>query len=297
MKPRAASRAATVGILILVLAALFSTAALGEEKSRWEKFRGNFSDEKEVPPEDELFAEAEAYFYGRETWFGRLVKKTRGEDSKAYQEWRGIKRKNMSRAQELYQMFADNYRFSARAPIAELRSADCAFHLDNYEEASILYRQFRLLHPRRPEAPYALFMEANCHYERMLKPGRDQTETQKAAALYQELLKSHPGSPHEEEARTKLDECRTRLAEHEFIVADFYFKRKEYWAAAARYRGVQKNYSDLGFGDKAMFQEAACYEALGKTEMARALYDKTAASFPESDHGKKAREKVDQLRQ
>ena len=251
--------------------------------------------EKKLPPAEEVFKQAEELYNGRETWIGKLVRKTAGEDSKLYQKGYGIKRKNETKAVELYQQVVDNYPFSKYAPIASLRLADCQYALENYEEARLYYEQFLKAHPKSEEAPYALFREGMCHYQQMLKVGRDPDETRQTAAIFSDFLARYPQDPRASEATEKLRECRDRLAKYELMVADFYFRHREYWAAAARYRGVWQIYSGLGYDGKAMFQEAACYQSVGKLDRAAALYNKLIETWPNDEYAAKARLRIDAI--
>lgn len=279
---------------MLLLAAFFLCGAETEKGNLWDRIKGAFQDkEKPLPPVEEVYNEAEQYYHGRETWLGKLVRKTQGEDSWTYRKGLGIKRKNYIQARELYQQVVDNYPFSKYSPPSELKIADCHFQLEEYEQAVVLYRLFVKMHARREEVPYALYQEGMCNYNRMRKPSRDQDHTRSAVASFSELAGRFPDDAYGIQAAEKLNECRTRLAEHELLVADFYYKHKEYWAAAARYREVWRGYPGLGFDDRALFLEGSCYERLGKNEMAEEMFRRTVDAFPETEYGKKASQRLE----
>lgn len=273
-------------------------AAPGAEPKRnlFQEWRDKLNKPKEPPPVDELFKQAEENYNGRETVWGKLVRKTAGEDSKLYKKGWLIKRKNETRALEQYQQIVDNYPFSKHAAIAQLRVADCNYALENWEEARINYELFLKLYPKSPEVPGAMLRLGNCHYEQMQKPGRDQDQTNQAVLTYTDLLARFPEAPEAAEAKTKLTECRTLQARHELIVADFYFKRKDYWAAAARYRGVWQVFSGLGFDARSQFMEGSCYESLGKTDRATELYNQASAQTDDPDYVGKAKARIEALR-
>lgn len=279
-------------VVTIALLGFFLISAEGDSEGFWSRLKKAMSDEeKPLPPVEEVYSEAQRFYSGRETLWGKRVRKTRGEDSRAYQNWPLIRKKNYPRALELFQEVVDNYPFSRYAPVAELRIADCHFHMEDYIEAALLYDLFVKMHPKREEVPYALYHQGMCHYNLMRKPSRDQDETRDTYAIFRELVAGFPEDPNAADAGVKMVECRQRLARHELLVADFYFKRREYWAAAARYRGVWQGYSELEFTDMAMFMEASCYEELGKAARARALYGRLIESFPESNYTSKAKGK------
>ncbi len=262
-------------------------------ETSWERFKGMFKKkEKEPPPVEILFALAESHYSGKETWYGKSIRKIYGPNGWAYKNFWWVRRKDYTRALELFQTVVDKYPFSRFAPKAELRMADCQFELDNLEEAAVLYDMFIKLHPRREEVPYAIYKNGVCHYERMLKPYRDQEETRLAAEAFSDLLARFPNSPYANKAKGPLDESRTRLAKHEMIVGKFYYRNRDYWAAAARYRGVWRDYPGLGFDEEAMFMEASCYDELGKRERAIPLYEKIIQTFPGGDYAAKSKNKT-----
>jgi outer membrane protein assembly factor BamD len=85
------------------------------------------------------------------------------------------------------------------------------------------------------------------------------------------------------------------LAQHELLIAQFYFKKREYWAAAARYHGLWQSYPGQAMNDEAMYMEATCYEKLGKNDLAKPVYQQAAEVFPESDYGRKSAERLKAL--
>jgi outer membrane protein assembly factor BamD len=290
----AASRA-RLGLLLVAAIFLLPALAVPQENA-FSRIKAKLSHkEKKLPPAEEVFQRAEELYNGKETWLGKLVRKTAGEDSKLYKTGHGIKRKNEAKAAELYQQVVDNYPFSKYAPIASLRLADCQYALENYEEARLYYEQFLKAHPQSEDAPYALFRDGMCHYQQKAKVGRDPDETRQAAAIFTDFLARYPQDPRASEATEKLRDCRDRLAKYELLVADFYFHHREYWAAAARYRGVWQVYSGLGYDGRAMFQEAVCYQSMGKLDRAVPLYNKLIETWPNDEYAAKARERIDAI--
>ena len=53
-------------------------------------------------------------------------------------------------------------------------------------------------------------------------------------------------------------------------------------AAAGRYEVVLRDYADLGFADRALFDLANCYRRLGEEEKAAQLFEVLRRDFPQS---------------
>ncbi len=139
------------------------------------------------------------------------------------------------KAVELFQEVIDNYPYSEQATQAELKIADIHFDRGRYEEAASYYQDFVELHPNHPSVAYAVFRNGESSFRRMREPDQDQSATRDAIAQYQVLLERYPGFDQAQLAREHLHAAENSLALHEVGVADFYFDRGNYQAAARRY--------------------------------------------------------------
>ena len=92
------------------------------------------------------------------------------------------------------------------------------------------------------QASYAYYLIAMSHYERISDVGRDQRTTEFARAALQEVVRRYPDSDYARDARLKIDLTEDNLAGREMSVGRFYLARREYAAAAIRFRHVIENY-------------------------------------------------------
>ncbi len=203
-------------IVILVVSAVFSLSGCGLWKDLWE--RG----ERAKPTPEGLYQ--------------------RGYE--AYQDGR------YKKAIESFQRVRDEYPLSNMAILAELGIADSHFSDENYGEAELAYTDFINLHPTNDNLPYAMYQLGMCHYNQMYSIDRDQTETIKARKEFETLIARFPGSKFSFMAEKMLRECKQNLAEHEFYVGKFYFKRKQYKAALKRFEKILRDYANLGLDYK-----------------------------------------------
>lgn len=183
-----------------------------------------------------------------------------------------------AKAIETFQQIVDNYPYSDLAVMAELKIADAYFADEKYEEALSYYRDFSELHPNHEAVPYTLLQAARCHIEQSKSANRDQTAARHAIGFLDKLLASHPDSPQAVEGRELWTQMRSRLAEHELGIADFYYSREEWQAAADRYRGVIQRYSGLGYDEEARERLSDCYEEMNLPDEAKRVLEGTAAS-------------------
>ena len=169
-----------------------------------------------------------------------------------------------------FQTIKDEYPFSPYTLLAELKIADSHYNREEYAEAIYQYEDFIKLHPRNEAVPYALFQIGMSYFKQMRSIDRDQDTTRKAVAEFQRLIRTHPDSPFRVRAENRLSICLQNLALHELYVGRFYFKKKNYKAAKARFEGVIKNFPDLGQYSEALSYIKKCDEKLKVIEEKRA---------------------------
>ena len=167
-------------------------------------------------------------------------------------------------ATEAFQKIKDRYPYSKYAIVAEMKMADTLFIQSSYDEAYDAYKEFEKLHPKHPSIPYVIYREGMCHYEQMDSVDRDQTHSMKAREEFGRLVNRFPKSIYASRARMKIRRCYRDLAQHELYVGRFYFKKKEYGAAAARFRYAIEHYPDVGQYYEALEYLGKCEEKLAK---------------------------------
>ena len=188
-----------------------------EDSGSWFNIFSSDEDEEEaLPPEAQLTARAIEYF----------------------------QKERYQLAEEEFQKIRDRYPFSPYATVAELRLADCKYYRGIYEEAIPLYQDFEKLHPTNEAIPYVIFQIGSCYYNLMDTPDRDQTATKNMIATYERLITRYPDSPFTLEAEKRIKEGRALLAEHEWVVAQWYFRTDQLTQGVKRLENIISLYSD-----------------------------------------------------
>ncbi len=154
------------------------------------------------------------------------------------------------KAAQSFQRVKEEYPLHPMAILAELGVADSQFSDKSYADAELSYNEFINLHPTNENLPYAMYQLGMCHYNQMLTIDRDQGETKKATKEFERLIARFPSSKFAFMGEKMLRECRQRLAEYEFYVGHFYYKRQLYKAALGRFEMLAKNYANLGLDHK-----------------------------------------------
>ncbi len=174
------------------------------------------------------------------------------------------------RAIEHFTRVKELFPLHALALMAEMGIADAHFSDGQYAEADLAYTDFLNLHPTNENIPYVMYQIGICHYNQMQGIDRDQTETIRTAKDFERLMARFPTSKFAIMAEKKLRECRQRLAESEFYVGEFYFKREKYKAALARFEYLAKTYPTLGFDYQTNIYLAETKKRLAEEEAKKA---------------------------
>ena len=178
-------------------------------------------------------------------------------------------------------------------PLVRLALADSTYYLGDdlsLIEARSKYLDFVTLYSDHPKAPYAQFQAGMCSVKQIYSASRDQAQTQVAIADFREIDKRWPRSAYARAARQFIGKGQDGLAEHEFLVASFYWKKKAYRAATERYTSLLENHPAYRQKDKV-------YYWLGRTLMdartpdeARVWLDQVLTEYPRSKYAKMAKE-------
>ena len=140
--------------------------------------------------------------------------------------------------------------------------------------------------------PYTLWRSALCHQRQVLDPGRDQSATRNAIEFLDRLLLEHPRSEYGVEAETMWRELKTTLAESVQAIADFYYSREEYEAAAERYRALLDEYPGLGLDAAVLYRLGECYAALQRRDEADRIFRTLVAHYGDSEYAYLARREL-----
>jgi len=201
-----------------------------------------------------------------------------------------ISKKKWELGRQYLRFVAENYANDPIGRQAALKLADSYFDEGTtlgYLEAQTRYRDFRNRYPSSPRADYALFRLAQTADKEAEKPDREQTNTRLAATSYRELILGYPDSPYITEARARLQRIRNLLAEHEYLVGRFYYRRKAFNAARGRFDTILQAYPDYSSVDRVLLELGFAQRKLGNEQKALESWQRLARDFPESQWAKK----------
>ncbi len=195
-------------------------------------------------------------------WFGKEKKPDKPPDIMADEGIKQLKKKKYDDAVETFEKIKDRYPYSEQAMLAQIKLADAYYYKKKYDEALGAYKEFEKLHPTNKAVPYCIYRQGLCYYRQRSTIDRDQTFTLKALEEFRRLKQKYPNSEHVPKAEKFMARCRRDLGEHEFYVAEFYFKAKRYQAALDRFQDLAQEYPDLPQQAKAKKYIEECQKIL-----------------------------------
>lgn len=182
------------------------------------------------------------------------------------------------------------YPYTKFAALADLRTADTHLRRGKHIEAVDAYRNFLKFHPNHEEAPYAMLQIGEAYFSQIpedwffMPPSAEKEQANVKLALtgFQDMVARYPQSKAAETARERIKDCQRKLAEHELYVADFYFSREVFRAAAGRAETILNTYSNLGYDEQALWIAGWSRYQTGELEKAVEHLQRLRAEFPKS---------------
>ena len=174
-------------------------------------------------------------------------------------------------------------------PLVRLALADSTYYLGDdlsLIEARSKYLDFVTLYSDHPRAPYAQFQAGMCSVKQIYAASRDQTQTQLAIDDFREIDKRWPGTPYARAARQFIGKGQDGLAEHEFIVGTFYWKKRAYQAATERFTDLLEKFPAYGQKDKVYYWLGRTLIDARSPDEGRVWLDQVLNQYPRGKYAK-----------
>ncbi len=164
-------------------------------------------------------------------------------------------------------------------------------------QAEAEYKDFILFYPNMEEAAQAQNRVCQIHYREMEKSDRDWTQSLRAEDECRQLLVQFPNSKFAPEATQRLRNIQESLAEHEFVVGNFYFVRGANPAAANRLNALADDYPLYSKADEALYEAGESYSKMGPRfrQKAANMYGRVVSDYPLSERADDAQQNLTQM--
>lgn len=197
--------------------------------------------------------------------------------------FRYLERRDFDRAAAFFDEVERQHPFSEWARRAMLMAAFANYQANKYDEAISDAERFIALHPGSSSAPYAYYLIALSHYERIYDVGRDQSTTRNAFDALQQIVRRYPDTSYAQDARIKIEMTQDHLAGKEMSVGRWYMRNGYFLAAINRYQNVLRDYPTTSHVPEALHRLVESYVALGIDTEARQVASVLGYNYPGSD--------------
>lgn len=178
------------------------------------------------------------------------------------------------------------------APFAQLKIADSYAKEKKYEVAVAEYQKFLESYPDHQYAVYARYQIAMTYFNQIGGPDRGHTWAAMALEEFERLKKMFPRNPYKDIIDIRIQQCKSVLAEHEFLVGKFYYKKGSYNAAIGRFEELIEKYPDYGKEDHVLFYIGMSYKNLGQKNKAIEYLTSLLKKYPNSKLAKDAKKEL-----
>ncbi len=157
-------------------------------------------------------------------------------------------------------------------PDIKLALADAYYYQGgtvNVIEAQSRYEQFLSFYPLHPRASYARYMIGLCLFEQAEDPENDQDYSLKALRHFERMIRELPrDDPWYAPAKVMYLKCQDRIAEHEWLIANFYYRREHWMGAIRRLETLIDRYPAARRREEALYLLARSWQRQGNPERA-----------------------------
>jgi outer membrane protein assembly factor BamD len=169
-------------------------------------------------------------------------------------------------------------------PLVKLALADAYFYqlgTTSAIEAQSRYEQFLNFYPLHPMSSYARFQVGACLLEQASDPSNDQEYPRRARDHFRAMLRElPPGDPWRLAALQAAARAGDMLAEHDWLVAQFYRQRGKPLGEIQRLARLVDDYPSSQRREQALFQLGQAYAQAGDPAKARLSYERLVADYP-----------------
>lgn len=177
------------------------------------------------------------------------------------------------------------------APMAHLKVADTYLKEEDITTAIEEYRKFADLYPDNRFASYAQYQIAMAYFNQIESPDRGSGAAQKALKEFLILKEKYPRNPFKEAVELRIEKCRSVIADGEFLVGEFYFKKGSYNSAINRFKVLMEQYPGYRRNDEALFLIGRSYQELKMKDKATEFFKSLIEKYPTSRFASEARKR------
>jgi outer membrane protein assembly factor BamD len=226
--------------------------------------------------------------------FPEKVDETKGwSASKLYSEARDeLSSGNYEKAVQYFEKLESRYPFGTYAQQAQMEVAYAYYRQGDQAQAVAAADRFIKLHPNHPNVDYMYYLRGLVNFNDRVgfldflskqdPSERDPKAARDAFDSFKQLAERFPDSKYTKDAIARMKYLVDAMAQYEVHVANYYYRRGAYLAAANRAELAVTNYRDAPAIEEALFVMMRSYDALGLTDLRDDAQRVLKKNFPNS---------------
>lgn len=185
------------------------------------------------------------------------------------------------------------YPFGTYAQQAQMDIAYAYYRQGEQASALAAAERFIKLHPNHPNVDYLYYLRGLINFNDKLSllnfiaredpTERDPKAAREAFESFKQLVERFPDSTYTPDALARMRYLVNAMAQYEVHVANYYYRRGAYLAAANRAQIAIKEYRDTPAVEEALFIMARSYDALGLDVLRDDAERVLKTNYPNSD--------------
>ena len=156
------------------------------------------------------------------------------------------------------------------------------YQAGKYDDAVGTANRYIGLYPQASDAPYVYYLAGMSYYNQIPEVNRDQDRSEKAVAIFSQLVQKFPKSEYVADAKYKIQVAKDQLAGREMTIGRWYLEKSNFTAAANRFREVIGKYQSTRHTEEALYRLVEAYLRLGITTEAQTAAAVLGHNYPGS---------------
>ena len=171
--------------------------------------------------------------------------KLQGADYYFEEGQKAMEKNRCLEASEHFKRLVSNFPGSRRVAEAQFLLAEAYFCNRDWVNAAFEYQRIVDIYPSSEWAVEAQFKIGESYFKQLRRPELDQKETFEALTAFRNFIEDHSDSPLAEQAHQRIVDCRSRLAQKQYLSGRLYHKQGHLDAAKMIYEEVLREYPDV----------------------------------------------------
>jgi len=199
---------------------------------------------------------------------------------------------NYDHAVELYEKLESRYPFGTFAQQAQMEIAYAYYREGEQADALAAVERFIKLHPDHPNVDYMYYLRGLINFNDRTSifdflshqdpSERDPKAAREAFDSFKLVVEKFPNSKYAEDSRARMAYLVNAMAQYDVHVANYYYRRGAYLAAANRAQDAVKKYQGAPAIEEALYIMIKSYDAMGMTQLRDDANRVMQANFPNS---------------